>query len=161
MDTKSPVRLHSKQESKDIPIIFISALNDMDSKVKAFTSGGVDYVTKPIRMEEILARVETHLRLRNLNIQLQDELAERESLVNRFNAANSQLQHEVEERRQAERRLESTLKLLQDTLQRTTSMNQIARALIGEETTDDILRVIARNLVNAVPADTDHCGNFG
>ncbi len=146
-------RLHSETRSKDIPIIFISALNDMDSKVKAFTSGGVDYVTKPIRMEEILARVETHLRLRNLNIQLQDELAERESLVNRLNAANTQLQHEVEERRQAERRLESTLKLLQDTLQRTTSMNQIARALIGEETTDDILRLIARNLVTAVPAD--------
>ncbi|TFG72253.1 MAG: response regulator, partial [Anaerolineales bacterium] len=146
-------RIHSDKRSKDIPIIFISALNDMDSKVKAFTSGGVDYVTKPIRMEEILARVETHLRLRNLNIQLQDELTERESLVNRLNETNVQLQHEVEERRQAERRLESTLKLLQDTLQRTNSMNQIARALIGEETTDDILRLIARNLVTAVPAD--------
>lgn len=146
-------RLHANPKSKDIPIIFISALNDMDSKVKAFTSGGVDYVTKPIRMEEILARIETHLRLRNLNIQLKHELAERESLVGRLNETNAQLQYEVEERRQAERRLESTLKLLQDTLQRTTSMVQIARALIGEETIDNILHVIARNLVIALPAE--------
>lgn len=48
---------------KDIPVIFISALNDISDKVRAFAVGGVDYVTKPFRIEEVLARVRTHLSL--------------------------------------------------------------------------------------------------
>ena len=56
----------------DIPIIFISALDAIQDKVRAFTVGGVDYVTKPFQVEEVLARVETHLALRNLQKQLQD-----------------------------------------------------------------------------------------
>ena len=56
----------------DIPIIFISALDAIQDKVRAFTVGGVDYVTKPFQVEEVLARVETHLALRKLQKQLQD-----------------------------------------------------------------------------------------
>jgi putative two-component system response regulator len=51
---------------KDIPVIFISALAETTDKVKAFTSGGVDYVTKPFRFEEVLARVKVHLKVRDL-----------------------------------------------------------------------------------------------
>ncbi|WP_245860823.1 response regulator [Candidatus Chloroploca asiatica] len=54
-----------------IPIIFISALDDTNAKVNAFRAGGIDYVTKPMHPEEVLARVATHLALRQLNIQLQ------------------------------------------------------------------------------------------
>jgi putative two-component system response regulator len=50
---------------RDVPIIFISALTETEGKVKAFRRGGVDYVTKPFQIEEVEARVETHLRLRN------------------------------------------------------------------------------------------------
>ncbi len=57
---------------KSIPIIFISALNDQLDKVKAFAMGGVDYITKPFQMEELYARVETHLKLRELQIELED-----------------------------------------------------------------------------------------
>lgn len=56
----------------DIPIIFISALDAVQDKIKAFGAGGVDYVTKPFRVEEVLARVETHLSLRRLQQRLQD-----------------------------------------------------------------------------------------
>ena len=62
---------------RHIPIIFISARGDVEDKVKAFTVGGVDYVTKPFQVEEVLARVETHLALRALQKRLQstnDEL---------------------------------------------------------------------------------------
>jgi sigma-B regulation protein RsbU (phosphoserine phosphatase) len=59
-------------ETRDIPIIFISALDATQDKVRAFTVGGVDYVTKPFQCEEVLARVETHLALRRLTQQLQD-----------------------------------------------------------------------------------------
>ncbi len=64
-------RLKTDPKAKDIPIIFISALNEIQDKVKAFTVGGVDYVTKPFQFEEVLARVETHLALRKLQKQLQ------------------------------------------------------------------------------------------
>src|SRR5450759_2300333 len=51
---------------KEIPVIFISALNETIDKVKAFRVGGVDYVTKPFQFEEVYARVQTHLQLRRL-----------------------------------------------------------------------------------------------
>lgn len=58
---------------KDIPIIFISALNGTIDKVKAFHVGGVDYVTKPFQFEEVYARVQTQLQLRRLE-KLRDDL---------------------------------------------------------------------------------------
>jgi two-component system sensor histidine kinase ChiS len=72
--------LKAEAQTRDIPIIFISALGETKDKIKAFTVGGVDYVTKPFQLEEVLARVETHLVLRNLQRQLQqanDELERR------------------------------------------------------------------------------------
>ena len=57
---------------KGIPVIFISALNENLDKVKAFAIGGVDYITKPFQMEELHARVETHLKLRRLQIELEE-----------------------------------------------------------------------------------------
>ena len=56
----------------DIPVIFISALDDVQEKVRGFRVGGVDYITKPFQVDEVLARVETHLGLRRLQKQLQD-----------------------------------------------------------------------------------------
>jgi sigma-B regulation protein RsbU (phosphoserine phosphatase) len=64
--------LKAEPRTADIPIIFISALDAVQDKVKAFAVGGVDYVTKPFRAEEVLARVETHLSLRQLQRRLQD-----------------------------------------------------------------------------------------
>lgn len=64
--------LKSDAQTRDIPIIFISALDETRDKVRAFEAGGVDYVTKPFQFEEVLARVETHLTLRRLQQQLQD-----------------------------------------------------------------------------------------
>ena len=63
--------LKAEARTKDIPIIFISALDAIQDKVKAFTVGGVDYITKPFHIEEVLARVETHLALRKLQEQLE------------------------------------------------------------------------------------------
>ncbi|RXJ98741.1 hybrid sensor histidine kinase/response regulator [Arcobacter sp. CECT 8986] len=51
------------EKLKDIPIIFISALDDVQSKVKAFEEGGVDYITKPFEKEEVKARIKTQLNL--------------------------------------------------------------------------------------------------
>jgi DNA-binding NarL/FixJ family response regulator len=54
-------RLRSSERSHDVPVIFITALSDTTDKVRAFEAGGVDYVTKPIAVEEMLARIRVHL----------------------------------------------------------------------------------------------------
>jgi len=60
-------RLKGNPELSDVPVIFLSALNETDDKVKGFQSGGVDYITKPFQFEEVQARVETHLKLHSLD----------------------------------------------------------------------------------------------
>src|SRR4051794_5749548 len=64
-------QLKADDTLKGIPVIFISALNENLDKVKAFAIGGVDYLTKPFQMEELHARVETHLKLRRLQLELE------------------------------------------------------------------------------------------
>jgi putative two-component system response regulator len=63
--------LKKDPETKDIPIIFISALSEPFDKVKAFSLGGVDYITKPFQAEEVQARIETHLRISSLQNELE------------------------------------------------------------------------------------------
>lgn len=69
--------LQEKQAAREIPIIFITAKTDVESKVEAFRQGGVDYVTKPFHQGELLARVQAQLRLKNL----QDELRRKNRLL--------------------------------------------------------------------------------
>jgi sigma-B regulation protein RsbU (phosphoserine phosphatase) len=64
--------LKADDQLKGIPVIFISALTEQLDKVKAFAIGGVDYLTKPFQMEELHARVETHLKLRRLQVELEE-----------------------------------------------------------------------------------------
>lgn len=71
-------QLKADPQTETIPVIFISALDEVLDKVRAFAVGGVDYITKPFQVEEILVRVKTHLTIRNLQQQLQqanEELA--------------------------------------------------------------------------------------
>jgi PleD family two-component response regulator len=76
-------KLKADEQVRHIPIIFISALNELEDKVKAFSEGGVDYITKPFQTEEVLARVNTHIALHSCqrclekkNIELQKALDE-------------------------------------------------------------------------------------
>lgn len=64
-------RLKANPAIRDIPVIFMTALTETDSKVRGFGVGAVDYITKPFQQEEVLARITTHLRLRSLTRQLQ------------------------------------------------------------------------------------------
>ena len=65
--------LKSNPQTADIPVIFISGLDEMGDKVKAFSSGGVDYITKPFQADEVLLRVENQLKLRSLQLKLQKQ----------------------------------------------------------------------------------------
>ena len=80
--------LKGEAETRDIPVIFISALNAMADRVRGFEVGGVDYIVKPFQNEEVLARVQTHLAIRELQKQLE--------------AQNAQLQQEITDRKRAE-----------------------------------------------------------
>ena len=66
-------RLKSDPVTQDIPIIFISSAEDASDKVEAFSVGGVDYISKPFQLIEVLARIETHLRLCSLQKRLQEQ----------------------------------------------------------------------------------------
>ena len=66
-------RLKANPATQDIPVIFMTALSEAVDKVKGFSLGAVDYVTKPMQQEEVRARVTTHLTLRNLHHKLQEQ----------------------------------------------------------------------------------------
>jgi len=85
-------RLKSDEMSRDIPVIFISALDETQDKVKGFDAGGVDFITKPFQWEEVLARIETHLSLRRLQKQLETQ--------------NAQLHRKISEHKQVEEQTE-------------------------------------------------------
>ena len=83
--------LKSDSKNGDVPVIFISALDEADDKVRGFEAGGVDFITKPFQAEDVLARVGLHLSLDRLRKQLE--------------MRNTQLLKESAEREQAERKL--------------------------------------------------------
>lgn len=74
-------QLKADEHSRDIPVIFLSASDDVSDKVRAFEVGGVDYITKPFQAPEVLARVKTHLALQRLQQQLQTANQELQRLV--------------------------------------------------------------------------------
>ena len=81
-------RLKADKKTREIPVIFLSALGEALDKVKAFDVGGVDYITKPFDPVEVVARIKNQLRLREVELKLIEQ--------------NSLLQKQIESRRQAE-----------------------------------------------------------
>lgn len=102
-------RLKGMEETRDIPIIFMTALAETDHKVKGFAVGAVDYITKPLQREEVLARVGVHLHIRYLAKELQEanELLEKrvEERTLTLAVTNQELQKEIAERKLAEEAL--------------------------------------------------------
>lgn len=82
-------RLKANETTREIPIIFMTALTDVESKLKGFEVGGVDYVTKPVEYQEVMARLNAHLTIR----QLQQDLTEKNA---ELRAKNEQLQQALD-----------------------------------------------------------------
>ena len=108
--------LKANEKTREIPVIFLSALDEVIDKVKAFHVGGVDYITKPFQFEEILVRIENQLALRfaqlqiyQLNEQLEERVQERtgqlQAEILEHKQTQQQLQAEINERRLAQERL--------------------------------------------------------
>ncbi len=117
--------LKSEPKTSQIPIIFISALRDVDDIVKAFTVGGVDYITKPFKLEEVLARVSHQLMIQHLQAQLQEQNQQ-------LKGQNQLLQKEILARTQAEIALKEANRRLQ-TLACTDSLTGIANRRYFDE----------------------------
>ncbi|MEG4574048.1 PAS domain S-box protein [Microcoleus sp. N3A4] len=92
-------RLKGNKKTREIPVIFLSVFNETFHKVKAFEVGGVDYITKPFKVEEVLVRIESQLTIQQLSKQLKQQ--------------NAQLQREVEFRKRTEQALRESKALLQ------------------------------------------------
>ncbi|WP_293338920.1 response regulator [Microcoleus sp. CAWBG58] len=84
-------KIKADERTRDIPVIFISAINDVLDKVKAFAVGGVDYITKPFQMEEVLVRVETHLAMCHLQKKLKQKNDELTITLEQLQATQEQL----------------------------------------------------------------------
>ena len=85
-------RLKADAPTRDIPIVFISALGAMEDKVNAFAVGGVDYIIKPFQSGEVLARVKAHIALRKLQKQLETANQELEERNVELETRNAELQ---------------------------------------------------------------------
>lgn len=88
-------RLKSREPSRDIPVIILSGAEELEQRVEGLNLGAVDFISKPFQTEELLARVQIHLELRQLRIQLEEQAAE-------LRLANEELQREIAERKKAE-----------------------------------------------------------
>lgn len=125
-------QLKLDERTRRIPVIFISALGEVEDKVKAFGVGGVDYVTKPFQIEEVLARLETHLSIRRLQIELEEK--------NRKLAAGMA---ELSLSQAAEREQRIFAETLRDTIAAINSALDV----------DKVLSLILDNLARVVPHD--------
>jgi two-component system, cell cycle sensor histidine kinase and response regulator CckA len=92
-------RLKANPATQEIPIIFLTAVSDNVDKVKGLNLGAVDYITKPLNHEEVLARVNTHVRLQNLTKRLIEQ--------------NERLEKEIQQRQQLEAEREQAFRALQ------------------------------------------------
>lgn len=110
-------QLKQSELTQNIPVIFMTALSEISDKVKGFNVGAVDYITKPIDREEVLARIRTHLTIQNLQKTLQ--------------AQNLALQKEIDERSAAESALRMFLHAVSHDLRNpVTAMLMVLRHLL-------------------------------
>lgn len=132
--------LKAHEFARDIPIIFISALDDVESKIQGFALGGVDYISKPFQVDEVLARVRTHLTMRRMQQQLQ--------------AQNEQLQREVAERRLVEQALQQANTALQQRVDELSTLNRIAQTVATVNELPSALEIVGKTLAQIFHAQS-------
>lgn len=102
-------RLKADKKTRHIPVIFLSALDDVLDKVKAFEVGGVDYISKPFQVKEVLARVKNQIALQTAKAKISElnrELEQRvQQRTRQLRTANQMLRQEINERRRAQQQL--------------------------------------------------------
>jgi DNA-binding NtrC family response regulator len=111
-------QLKDDERTRDVPVIFISALEETVDRVKAFDVGGVDFITKPFQAEEVLARVRTHLALRRVQTRIEEQKA--------------QLEQEIAERKKTEEELFKFQDSLAGILERKLRHPEVFKGIISQ-----------------------------
>ncbi len=104
-------KIIENERTKNIPIIFITAVSETDSIVKGFQLGALDYITKPFRQEEVIARVNTQLRLKKAMTELRGVNATLESMAYESSNSYSQLSDQLQAKIKSAQQIEEKLKL--------------------------------------------------
>lgn len=137
-------QLKTDPVTSEIPIIFVSALDETIDKVRAFEAGGVDYITKPFDPEEVLERVRTHLALLDLNRDLKAEINRRKQAEAALQQANEMLEKRVamrtaelaEANARLEQEIEERIKIAQENERLLVQVRNLARyqqAMVEDE----------------------------
>ena len=146
------IRLKNDVKTRDIPVIFMTALSSTEDKVKGFEVGAVDYVTKPIQPEEVLARINLHLQLRYMtnnlakkNEILTIEIDKRKVIQAKLNQINHKLQQEVNDRIKAQKALkklneELENKVKERTIQLQQSNYQLQQEIVERKQAEEQVR---------------------
>ena len=157
--------LKADLRTRDIPVIFVSALSEVFDKTKAFALGGIDYIVRPFQVEEVLARVETHLTLRHLRRQLQQENLRLEERVKartvELEESNKALKQEISERKRVELELQRSLSEIQHLKEQVQAENVYLREEIQLEHNfqeivghSDILKALLFKVGQVAPTNT-------
>ena len=122
-------RLKANHKVQHVPVIFLSARNEAADKVEGFSSGGVDYITKPFNLEEVIARVQNQLRISRLQQSLRQEVRDRIEAQTALEALNQDLENRVRARTAELQQRNEQLLLLQA---------QLKEALVQEHALNEL-----------------------
>jgi len=160
-------RLKDNPKTKDIPVIFITALSNTEHKVKGFSLGAIDYITKPFRHEEVIARVRAHLKVQTLtqdlkiqNQQLQVEIGQKERAERQLLEANQKLEGMNQ---QLEVRVNARTQELSEALQQ---VQTVQIKLIQQEKMSALGQLVAgiaheiNNPVNFIYGNVEHATDY-
>lgn len=147
-------RLKSEPETQAIPILFMTALNDEDNKVKGFDVGGVDYITKPVGQRELMARVKTHL-----NLKRKQDLLERLVGIDGLTEIPNRRQFDgvLEREWERSRRTQHPLSLILTDIDFFKNFNDF----YGHTSGDECLAKVARTFARSVKRATDLVARYG
>ena len=139
-------RIKAQKCCANIPVIFLSALSEVEDRVEGLKLGAVDFISKPVQKEELLARVETHLELARLRTVLEERVAERTA---ELRVANEQLQAEV-----AQHKL--TLRALRESQERVLASQKLeSLAVLAQGIAHDVGNLLGTVLGEADLAQSD------
>ncbi|MDM8528720.1 response regulator transcription factor [Anaerolineales bacterium HSG24] len=136
--------VQSQPETKDIPIIFMTALDDTASKIRGFEVGGVDYITKPIELVELLARLQTHLALRQLQVDLKNKVQELtqalEEKISQLNKCQTERDELYEQLHQKQVKVTEQINSAENVSQLSKREIEVLQLIVAGKTSQEIAR---------------------